>query len=263
MPTKLNNRYPKFTLLVVCLALKSTLDVLIIGGLALAFYYSAFSPSLRGALDEAGPEWITGWVVDLSNLDNKVEVQLYIDGEFSESRMADFPHPGLVTAGVTKDERHGFLFFTPPLDQGQHEARVYAAYKSYDGQRRTLVLLGKPIRFRVENYPAEPYFKGWLETANAVTVKGWAIKKDKTSEQVEVRLYIDGHFVEMRTTDDPGPDFSSVGLAANEKHGFVFFTPSLVPGEHEARVFAVRKDSGTQDNRSLRIIGRPIKFTVE
>ena len=262
MTTQIKQVHPGLSRLVICLIIKSVLDALIIGGFALAFYYSAFNPSLHGGLGEAGAEWIEGWVVDFANPECKVEVQLYIDGKFAESRTADFPHPNLVTLGLTKDERHGFLLYTPPLDPGRHEARVYAAYESKDGERRTLNLIGKPLFFQVDDYPAEPYFRGWLDSANTADISGWAIGKERPNEVVEVRLYIDGHFVETRKAEYSRPDLISAGLAADEKHGFHFFTPLLVPGEHEARVYAVRTEGGTQDDRSLRIIGRPIRFII-
>src|SRR5882724_1780893 len=103
--TQIKQVHPGLGRLVRILIIKSILDVLIIGGLALAFYYSAFNPSLRGGLGDAGVGWIEGWAIDLANPDSKVEVQLYIDGKFAESRTDDFPHPNLVTLGLTKDER--------------------------------------------------------------------------------------------------------------------------------------------------------------
>ena len=71
---------PKLAFLTRVLIAKSVIDILLIGVISVVFYYSAFSPSLRGSLDEAGPEWITGWVLDFSKADARVEVQLYIDG---------------------------------------------------------------------------------------------------------------------------------------------------------------------------------------
>jgi hypothetical protein len=48
------------------------------------------------------------------------------------------------------DEWHGFVFPTPKLSSGEHEARVYAVHSNGAGSRRTLQLIGKPFRFRVE-----------------------------------------------------------------------------------------------------------------
>ncbi len=247
--------------LIRVLIAKSILDVLVVAAFSLGFYYSAFNPSLRGSLDEAGPEWIRGWVVDFSRRDRQPEVQLYIDGRFAESRVADFPHPSLVTMGLTKDERHGFFFFTPPLDPGTHEARAYVMYKSGGGERRTLQQLGNALNFVITAAPAQPYFKGWVDSATSLAVRGWVVNKEAPTQPVEVQLYIDNRLVETRLADSPRPDLKPGGLVESDKVGFMFLTPSLLSGAHEARVYAVRK-SDTESGRSLRLIGRPLAFTV-
>jgi hypothetical protein len=247
--------------LIRILIAKSILDVLVLGAFSLAFYYSAFNPHIRGSLDEAGPEWIRGWVLDLSKRDSRPEVQLYIDGRFAESRVADFPHPNLVAMGLAPDEKHGFFFYTPPLEPGPHEARVYAAHKSGDGERRTLQQLGTALNFVIEAALAEPYFKGWVDVATPLAVRGWVVNKAAPTQPVEVQLYIDNRFVETRLADYPRPDLKPGGLFENDRVGFIFLTPKLLSGTHEARVYAVRK-SDADGSRSLRLIGRPLVFTV-
>src|SRR3712207_1807461 len=96
--------------LIKYLVLKSVIDLLFVGGLAVGFYLDAFNPRLSGALDEADAQGVAGWVVDRSNPSARVEVQLYVDGRFVESRRADFARADLVAAGVAEDARHGFFF---------------------------------------------------------------------------------------------------------------------------------------------------------
>jgi hypothetical protein len=250
---------PNLSFLTRLLIAKSILDVLLLGGLSLGYYYSAFSPHLRGALEEAGPEWIRGWVLDLSNRDRQVEVQLYIDDRFIESRLSDFPHPEIVSLGLARDDKHGFLFFTPPLDVGRHEARVYAVHASSDGERRTLQQVGKPLSFQTEPAPAEPYFKGWIESAGPRTIRGWVVSNTESTQPVEVQLYIDDHFVESRMADLPRPDLKQK-LPVTDRPGFLFLTPRLTNGTHIARVYAVRSDG--QGRPNLRMIGRPVRISV-
>ena len=256
---RMNHVRPNLPYLIGILIAKSILDVLVLGAFSLGYYYSAFSPYVRGSLDEAGPGWIRGWVLDLSNRDAQVEVQLYVDGRFIDSRVSDFPHPQIVSLGLARDEKHGFLFFTPPLDPGQHEARVYAVHASSDGERRTLQQVGKPLMFQIEAAPAEPYFKGWTESATPLAISGWVVNNAALTEPVEVQLYIDDHFVERRTTDQRRLDLKQVGLV-NDKVGFLFLTPKLTNGAHVARVYAVRHDD--QGRPDLRMIGRPMPFAV-
>jgi len=249
---------PNLPFLVRLLIAKSVLDILILGTFSLGFYYSAFNPHLRGSLDKASPDWIRGWVLDLSKRDRRPEVQLYLDGHFVENRVADFPHPNLVTMGFATDDKHGFFFYTPPLEPGPHEARVYVVYESGKGERRTLQLVGKPLSFETTSAPAEPYFKVWVDVATRLTVRGWVVNKDAPTQPVNVQLYIDGRFVEARLADYPRPDLKPGGLFENDKVGFIFMIPTLLSGTHEARVYAVRQTEN--GGRSLRLIGRPLVF---
>lgn len=251
---------PNLSFIARLLIAKSVLDVLVLGIVSLSFYYSAFSPSLRGSLEEAGPEWIKGWAVDLSNKNKRLEVHLYVNGKFVESRTADFANPAIATANIAVDPNHGFLFYTPPLDPGSHEARVYAVHESGEGQRRTLQQLGEALTFVTSAVPAEPFFKGWVDEATPLLVRGWVANKTSSSP-VQVRLYLDNRFIEVQSANRPRPDLKTAGLTEYENAGFLFLMPSLVAGVHEARVYAEKENEGERPN-SLRLIGRPLVFTV-
>ncbi|HEV7376209.1 MAG TPA: hypothetical protein VGN95_15935 [Pyrinomonadaceae bacterium] len=131
------------------LIIKSIIEILFVGAVAIGFYLTAFAPFFRGALDTADARNIAGWVVNQAEPQGHVEVQLYIDGQFAGDRRADVARPDVTAAGRAEDERHGFVFDTPPLAVGEHEARVYAVHESGQGQRRTLQLIGKPLHFSV------------------------------------------------------------------------------------------------------------------
>lgn len=133
---------------------KSILEALLIGALAVCFYLTAFNPYFRGTVDEANARQVYGWAVNERAPELRVEVQLYIDGRFVASRVADLSRPDVKAAGRALDEWHGFSFETPPLDPGEHVARVYVVHESGEGVRRTLQLLGDPKRFRVEKETA-------------------------------------------------------------------------------------------------------------
>lgn len=140
---------------------KSIIEALFVGALAVGFYLTAFTPFFRGTLDYADARQIAGWVVNQAEPRAAVEVQLYIDGRFAGNRTADLSRPDVLAAGRAEDERHGFLFDTPTLPAGQHEARVYAVHLSGEGQRRTLQLVGKPLVFSVTaESEAQEEFKG-------------------------------------------------------------------------------------------------------
>lgn len=129
---------------------KLLLEALFVCALAVTFHFLAFHPFFRGWLDHADAQTVWGWAVDAAQPAARVEVQLYIDGRFVASRLADDARPDVLAARHANDERHGFVFATPPLAPGEHEARVYVVHESARGTRRTMQQLGAPKRFRVE-----------------------------------------------------------------------------------------------------------------
>jgi len=80
----------------------------------------------------------------------RVEVQLFIDGKFVGTQLAQQSRPDVLAAGWSRDEWNGYNFVVSGLSAGTHEARVYALHSSGNGARYTLQLLGDPIRFEVD-----------------------------------------------------------------------------------------------------------------
>lgn len=134
---------------------KSILEALFVGALAVSFYLLTFNPFFRGALDEATAQHVYGWAVDEASPASRVEVQLYLDGHFAAATTANLPRSDVRAAGRVEDELHGFDFKTPPLNPGEHEARVYAVYKGRDESRRTLHQIGVARKFIVESRGTE------------------------------------------------------------------------------------------------------------
>jgi hypothetical protein len=129
---------------------KSVAEALLVTGLGLSFYLVTTNPNLRGWLDQADAATVAGWVVDERNPSARVEVQLFIDDHFVEDGAASQFRPDVHLAQRANDDWHGFVFRTPPLSPGDHEARVYAVHRAGSPVRRTLQMIGKPLRFRVE-----------------------------------------------------------------------------------------------------------------
>jgi hypothetical protein len=149
----LSNHNPFFTRpkLVQFLIAKSVAEALLVAALGVGFYLVVTNPYLRGWLDQADVQTISGWVVDEKSAGTRVEVQLFIDDKFIENRFADAFRPDVREAQRAPDDWHGFVFKTPPLTPGEHEARVYAVYRGRSADRRTLQIIGKPLHFRVDN----------------------------------------------------------------------------------------------------------------
>jgi hypothetical protein len=128
---------------------KSMAEALLITAVSVGFYFVTTNPYLRGTLDYADNQTVAGWAVDEGQPAARVEVQLYIDGIFVADQAAAEFRPDLRAAKRADDDWHGFVFKLPPIPPGEHEARVYASHASGAGARRTMQLIGKPLRFRV------------------------------------------------------------------------------------------------------------------
>jgi hypothetical protein len=134
--------------LVNLLIAKSLLETVLVGTIAVVVYSNAFPPTFHG-WGEAVPQTktISGWVVSSADPWRRVEVQLFVDGKFIATQVANQSRPDVAAAGWSRDEWHGYNFVVPSLAPGKHEARVYALHSSGKGERYTLQLLGGPIAF--------------------------------------------------------------------------------------------------------------------
>jgi hypothetical protein len=142
---------PRRARLTKLLLAKLTLDLAFVAALAVYTHAVAFRPFYSGSLDYADGRSVRGWVVDRSEPERAVEVQLYIDGRFVAAGSADQPRPDVYEKGFAQDESHGFVLRLESLTQGEHEARVYAAHASRGGARRTLQQIGGALRFTVND----------------------------------------------------------------------------------------------------------------
>jgi hypothetical protein len=135
--------------LVNVLIAKSILETVLVGTIAVVVYLKVFPPTFHGwgeAVVEARS--ISGWVVDDADPWRRVEVQLFIDGKFAGTQVAQLSRPDIVSAGWGKDEWHGYSFAANDLGAGIHEAKVYALHQY--GDRYSLRMSGDPIRFEVD-----------------------------------------------------------------------------------------------------------------
>lgn len=137
--------------LVHLLIAKSILDTIFVGTLAVVVYTKLFPPTFHGWGEAVVEEKaIYGWVVNNARPDDRVEVEVYVDGRYSGRDLAGGPRPDVFAAGWSKDPFHGYAVWVSKLPPGKHEARVYALHRSDDGRRFTLQLIGDPIQFEVD-----------------------------------------------------------------------------------------------------------------
>jgi len=135
------------TPLVNVLIVKSILDTVLVSTIAVVVYLNAFPPTFHGWGEAVVEERsIAGWAVNNADPWQRVEVQLFVDGKFAGTQLAQLSRPDVAAAGWSKDEWHGYRFDLK-LAAGAHEVRVYAVHASGSGY--TLQLLGDPIRVNV------------------------------------------------------------------------------------------------------------------
>jgi hypothetical protein len=140
---------PRTTLVHVLIG-KSILETLLVGALAVFTFMTVFPPYFHG-WGEVTNDGISGWVVNNAAPWDRVEVQLFIDGKFVATAVANEPRPDVLAAGWAKDQWHGYRFPVTAHSAGSHEGRVYALHDSGNGARKSLQLLGDPIPFVVDD----------------------------------------------------------------------------------------------------------------
>lgn len=129
---------------------KSILETLLVGALAVFTFIAVFPPYFHG-WGEVTNDGISGWAVNNAAPWERVEVQLFIDGKFVATAVANEPRPDVFAAGWSKDQWHGYRFPVTSYFPGSHEGRVYALHDSGNGARKSLQLLGDPIPFVVDD----------------------------------------------------------------------------------------------------------------
>lgn len=127
---------------------KSIAETLLVGALAVIAFLNVLPPFFQG-WSELTDYGIAGWAIDYRSPYERVEVQLFIDGKFFDTAVANGSRPDLSSAGWAPDEWHGYRFMIKSLKEGAHEARVYALRNSSNEARKSLQLMGTPIPFTV------------------------------------------------------------------------------------------------------------------
>lgn len=128
---------------------KSFVEVVLVCVVASLAAFSTFSPQLRGAIDVADQTRIAGWVNDPWSPEQSLEVQLFIDGKFVASQLADQPRADLVTAGVTTGPNHGYSFQLQQFNvsSGKHSAQVYAVREAAGASKILIPIVASPVTF--------------------------------------------------------------------------------------------------------------------
>jgi hypothetical protein len=151
VPSAAPNTPTPATKLLRAILAKSFLELLFVCGVATFAAFSNYSPLLRGAIDIADQTQVAGWAHDPLAPAVALDVQLFIDGQFTATQLADGLREDLVKAGATKQPHHGFRFDLKQLSlaNGSHTAQVYALRKAAGMNKMLLPLSKQPVVFQV------------------------------------------------------------------------------------------------------------------
>lgn len=133
---------------------KSFLEIALVCVVATLAAFATFSPQLRGAIDVAEKARVAGWVHDPRSPDKALEVQLFIDGKFVATEMADDVRDDLVKAGATTRPNHGFNFNLASVDlpNGEHLIQVFAVRNASAGSKVMLLVTRDRVVVRVNGH---------------------------------------------------------------------------------------------------------------
>src|SRR3979490_421478 len=85
---------------------KSMAEALLVTAVAVGFDFSTTNRHLRGVLDRADTQTVTGWVVDEAQAAPPVEVQLFIGEKFTAGAVAGGFRPDVREARRADDDWH-------------------------------------------------------------------------------------------------------------------------------------------------------------
>jgi len=102
---------------------------------------------------------------------------------------------------------------------------------------------------------------GYLDTATSQEVTGWAFDEDAGTEPIEVHIYIDDKHLATLTANIRRDDLvGKVKVLKDPLHGFRWTPPSLSPGRHTVKVYAINVPPGENILIGERVIFIPPSF---
>ncbi len=165
---------------------------------------------------------VRGWALD-PNVRRPIGIHVFANGSYVGGGAANVDRPDVERDYPAFGARHGFDV-TVEVPDGTQEVCVYAINRDAGANTQigcqTLSITANTVTGVVESVGAAP---------GAVHVKGWAVDPT-SSDQVRVRISVDGTAVATVVADDPRVDLDNLfGQAA---HGFEVTVP-VGAGEHQ------------------------------
>ena len=140
------------TKMLKALIAKAGIEIFVVMAAISLAAYSHLNPPIRGAIDIADPTRIAGWAYDPRAPEDRLQVQLFVDGNFIAMKSAHELRNDLVTAGAATNPPHGFTFSVPELKlaNGVHSVNVYALRAGGGGNKSLLSITKKTFTITIQ-----------------------------------------------------------------------------------------------------------------
>ena len=194
-----------------------------------------------GSFDAINGKSIAGWAYDQDAPSMALPVDVYVDGVFSTTLTA-----GQARADVDQvlgSPNHAFSGSLPAMSFGTHKIDLYAS----ESQGNVSVLIGS--KTVVNSRPI-----GWIESATATNISGWAGDPNRPGESVDIVIYINGVaytpgiLTVSGTANISRPDVAAIApfssVPGYALYGFNITLPTLSAGRNQIDIYAVDKNNG-------------------
>jgi GT2 family glycosyltransferase len=151
-----------------------------IGGCVQASPVITLSPEdfgFAGCLDAASADFAEGWAIDLKHPDKRVELEVFVDGVFAGSTVADQPRPD-VQRLVPGADTCGFIHPLPPHADPAARRRIAVRLAG-----QTLGLAGSPMQLK-----PVPGLTGYFDSLHGMYAHGWALNHAEPDVPVQVEV---------------------------------------------------------------------------
>jgi hypothetical protein len=201
-----------------------------------------------GAFDLLTGTTLGGWAYDADAGGGPIEVDIYVDGVYTLTAVADQPRQDV--DGNLPTPNHAFLVDLPELGFGTHRIAVYAA----ESQGNVAVLIGS--KSVTNKRPV-----GAIEAVNGTTLTGWAADPDRLGESLLIKVYVNGALALTTTADDPRDDLAGTAplsaVPGYTSYGYSISlagVSGLASGANQVDVFAVDLNNGKISPLGSRVI---------
>lgn len=129
----------------------------------------------QGALEFAGNGYVSGWAIDTSDLSKPATVEIWVDGEYNGSTLANITRPGLAFLNCTGSVGFEYFPINLPIKEKGWSVQAYVVDEPV-GNKVQLLCVGD-CYLEKETIPQKDAF-GVIEIIGQDLISGWAFDPD-------------------------------------------------------------------------------------